>query len=152
MTYDPHAVYLMRNEWSEANFKIGISNRPFRRHLEVDDQYGVSSRIITTCWFPNRHFAGKAELIWHKRYNELQTDDHGGREWFSLGKTQIDEFCAWAELSMPGDALKQWLFRDGASYKEVKAFVSQLFNGIPKRHYHPSIDVWIRNGLSASSS
>lgn len=37
MTYNPAAVYLMRNEWSASNYKIGMSNHPDRRHLEVED-------------------------------------------------------------------------------------------------------------------
>ena len=142
MKVSPTTVYLIRNVWSEANYKVGVTGNVSRRIAEIEEQYGVEAQLIDSCWFPTRNDAEKAELTWHRRYAENRTDDHGGREWFSLGKTQITEFCDWAELSLTGDALKKWLYREGASWKDLKEYVDKVLRSIPKQHYPPSIDVW----------
>lgn len=143
MTYRPTAVYLMRNEWAESNFKIGVSNNPFRRHYEVEDQYlNVYPTILGTCWFPQQDQARKAEHIWHQRHSEKRTDDHGGREWFSLSERDISEFLQWTSKSKTDSELKDWLFRLGASLDAVNSYRRQLINAIPKRRSSQSIETW----------
>ena len=51
MKYKPHAVYLMKNMWSDANYKIGFSNNPSRRGVEVEDQYGVEPKLSAPVGF-----------------------------------------------------------------------------------------------------
>jgi predicted GIY-YIG superfamily endonuclease len=142
MTIHPTAVYLIKNTWSEANFKIGITANIPRRIAEIEDQYGVDARLIYACWFPDKVPAGKAEWIWHKRYSHLLTDDHGGKEWFSLGKEQVSEFFEWSKLSLPELDLKKKIFMVGSSKSEIRSLTDQLFQGIPKRQNPNSIDLW----------
>lgn len=155
MTYSPTAVYLMRNEWSASNYKIGMSNHPDRRHLEVEDQYkNVSPRIITTCWFPTTKLARSAEFIWHCRYRNKRSDDHGGKEWFALTAGDVSEFIHWSEHSKSASDIKAWLFRDGASKEAVAAYRELLFSSIPKRSKRSFIDLWVspRYQVETSSS
>lgn len=143
MRYRPHAVYLMWNTWSQSNYKIGFSNNPTRRGVEVDDQYGVEPRIISACWFPSEFDARAAEKIWHTRYSEFRSDDHSGREWFSLTASQVEEFKAWCSLSLTHQQLLDGLFKGHLNLKQVKALTSTLFTRIPKPMPRESIDVWL---------
>ena len=145
MNYAPHAVYLMRNLWSESNYKIGFSNNPTRRGVEVDHQYDVEPRILSVCWFPSEKDARAAELIWHKRYKEYRSDDHSGREWFSLKQSQVDEFLHWCESSPDRSQLLDYLFKGHMTFRQIKQLTSTLFNQIPKPMKHPRNDLWLSN-------
>jgi hypothetical protein len=143
MTYDPCAVYLMRNEWADSNYKIGISCRPNVRDLEVRDQYkNVSTIVHATCWFPSSRFARKAETGWHRYFSEYRTDDHGGREWFSLTQFQVSKFLEWSINAKSDHDLKHWLFADGARKSDVRDYQQFLLKSIPHRRRAPSVDVW----------
>lgn len=144
MTYNPACVYLMRNEWSHSNYKIGMSNHPDRRHLEVEDQYrNVCPRLMTMCWMPTTRLARKVETMWHTRFRDKRTDDHGGREWFSLSVGDVSEFTHWAENSKSASDLKAWLFRDAASSAAVDEYRKLIMNAIPKRRRRfQHIDLW----------
>jgi len=153
MTYNPAAVYLMRNEWSESNYKVGMSNHPDRRHLEVEDQYlNVSPRIVSVCWFPTDKLARVAERMWHSRFRNKRTDDHGGREWFSLTIGDVSEFTHWTEHSKSASDLKAWLFKDAASNDAVDAYRRLLFDSIPKRRGRKFIDLWVSPLYTPDSS
>jgi hypothetical protein len=142
MKVSPTTVYLIRNVWSEANYKVGVTGNVPRRIAEIEEQYGVEAQLIDSCWFPTQQAAAAAEKIWHKILGQYQTDDHGGKEWFSLPARRVEEFRTWASLSMPGTALKRWLFVEGSSTAEVKAFLDKLFKALPKPKREESIDLW----------
>lgn len=143
MKYGPHAVYLMKNLWSESNYKVGFSNNPSRRVVEVDHHYGVQPRILSTCWFPTEKDARAAELIWHKRFADFQSDDHGGREWFSLPRARVNEFSEWCSNSPDRLQLLDDLFKGHLTVSQVKSLTSKLFNSIPKTMKFQSIDLWV---------
>lgn len=143
MKYAPHAVYLMKNVWSTANYKVGFSKNPTRRGVEVDNQYGVEPRIIATCWFPTEFDARAAEKIWHRRFEDSRSDDHGGREWFSLTSSQVDEFMSWCSHSPDHLQLLSGLFNGHLSLKQVKKLTNTLFTHIPKPMPQESIDLWL---------
>ena len=143
MRYKPHAVYLMWNSWSQSNYKIGFSNNPTRRGVEVDDQYGVEPRIISTCWFPTEFDARAAEKIWHTRYSDYRSDDHSGREWFALTTSQVEEFKTWCKFSLPHKQLLDGLFKGRMNLKQVQSLTTKLFTHIPKPMPQDSIDVWM---------
>jgi hypothetical protein len=143
MRYKPHAVYLMHNEWSAANYKIGMSKNPDRRRNEVEEGYAnVLPKIITVCWFATEAQARKAENIWHRRFSKKLTDDQGGKEWFSLTDADIAEFQQWSSNSKSRVQLIDWLFKDGASSKDVYHYVGNLFNAIPRKHARRTVEVW----------
>ena len=150
MRYSPHAVYLMKNLWSESNYKIGFSNNPTRRGVEVDHHYGVEPRILSTCWFPTEKDARAAELIWHKHFKDCRSDDHGGREWFSLKQSQVEEFSHWSEQSLEYRKLLDSLFKGYLSVTQVKSLTSKLFNSIPKSMKNQQIDLWISHDYNYS--
>ena len=150
MRYSPHAVYLMKNLWSESNYKIGFSNNPTRRGAEGDHHYGVEPRILSTCWFPSEKDARAAELIWHKRFKDFRSDDHSGREWFSLKPSQVDEFLHWCEFSPDHYKLLDDLFKGRMNFDQVKQLTSKLFNQIPKPMNYPQIDLWISHDYNYS--
>lgn len=133
----------MWNTWSQSNYKIGFSNNPTRRGIEVDDQYGVNPKIISTCWFPSEFDARAAEKIWHKRYFDCRSDDHSGREWFSLTSSQVVEFKSWCNHSLPYKQLLDGLFKGQLSLKQVKDLSNTLFTHIPKPMPSDSIDLWL---------
>lgn len=143
MKYGPHAVYLMKNLWSESNYKVGFSNNPTRRGVEVDHHYGVEPRILSTCWFPTEKDARAAEHIWHIRFKECRSDDHGGREWFSLTSLQVDEFTQWCSHSLDRLQLLDGLFKGHLNLNQVKQLTNRLFTLIPKPMPRDSIDLWV---------
>ena len=120
MKYKPHAVYLMKNMWSDANYKIGFSNNPSRRGVEVEDQYGVEPKIICTCWFPTEFDARAAERIWHRRYENNRSEDHSGKEWFALTRTQVSEFEQWCLNSPDHRTLLDDLFKGHKTERQIK--------------------------------
>jgi len=103
---DPTAVYLMRNIFAEANYKVGVSSIPHRRVWQVEESYGAGPMIVATVWFPTRAAANKAEKLWHQYLHEYLTDDHGGKEWFALPDRFVKEFIRWSAMSPDGATLK----------------------------------------------
>jgi hypothetical protein len=142
MRYQPTAVYLIYNTWSNANYKVGKTSNIPRRIAEIEDQYEVDARLIASCWFPTKMAAEAAERTWHKILSHFSTDDHRGREWFSLPSAQIEQFNNWAALSIPKPQLTKWLFGQSPSTDEVRRFQDMLFKAMPKRINQPSVDVW----------
>ena len=144
MTYNPTAVYLIKNDWSDCNYKIGISNFPDRRSTELDVQYSnVYPILITSCWFPSTKTARKAEHHWHKYFASQLSDDHGGIEWFGLTEEHVSLFTDWAKMSMDGLDIKQWIFSKGATTQELSKYSKDLIKAIPsKRSVRRTIDVW----------
>jgi Meiotically up-regulated gene 113 len=141
----PTAVYLMKNDWSQSNYKVGISNRPARREIEIQENYGVYTVLLAACWFPTKQDAERAEKKWHKILSEFRTDDHSGKEWFSLPDYKVDQFLNWAKLSSDEGAMKRLFFQLGNSNDKVKAHLSRLFRGIPGERPRQLIDVWHSN-------
>jgi hypothetical protein len=142
MTYEPTAVYLIFNTWSVSNYKVGKTRNIPRRIAEIEEQYGVDARLITSCWFPTKKAAEAAEKIWHKILSQFFTDDHSGKEWFSLPSSQIELFRQWASLSLPKPQLVKWIFGKAPTTDEVRLFQDNLFKALPKRPNQPSVDVW----------
>jgi hypothetical protein len=128
---DPTAVYLMRNIWAEANYKIGVSSIPHRRVWQVEEAYGVGPMIMTLAWFPTRSAANKAEKFWHKLLAEYQTNDHGGNEWFCLPDSQVELFLSWAKNSPDGAMLKLKAKAGKLSRSESTKLTNKLINLIP---------------------
>jgi hypothetical protein len=142
------ALYLMRNTWSEANYKVGISKSPGRRQAEVIFTYDVEPVITTTAWFTSKHNAQEAERSWHRFLEEYRTDDHGGKEWFSLPTDKLHLFKQWASISSPVNDLRYWLHQVGASRHEQDSYDYSLLKKIPrKRKRHQTIDVWKNKDL-----
>jgi hypothetical protein len=128
---NPTAVYLMRNIWAEANYKIGISSIPYRRKWQVEESYGVAPVIAAVVWFPTRHAAETAEKALHGFLAEYRTDDHGGKEWFCLPQTVVDEFIVWSKQSPDGAMLKLQVKADKLSRSEARKLTTQLLGSIP---------------------
>jgi len=146
MRYKPHAVYLMHNEWSAANYKIGMSNNPDRRKHEIEEGYeNVLPKIVAVCWFATESQARRAENIWHRRFSKKLTDDQGGKEWFGLTPADVAEFEQWTSNSKSRVELIDWLFKDGANSREVYEYVGKLFNAIPRKHKRKTVEVWFND-------
>lgn len=146
MSYTPTAVYLLKNTWSDSNFKIGFSNYPERRLFEVISSYeNVDPRVLFTCWFPSRLSANKAETSWHQLFKDKQTDDHGGDEWFSLTNSNVIKFRDWASQSLDPKKLRLWLFNGGATKEDVSSYTTGLIRSIPSRRSRPKprVDIWL---------
>ena len=143
MRYQLHAVYLMRDKWSESNYKIGFSKEPTRRLEEVRDQYGADAQLLSSCWFPSEHSARQAEKIWHRRFKLERTDDHTGREWFSLADQSIESFLSWCNHSDSQDDLRAKLFKGHITQAEAKTYVDRLHKAIPRvTTIRQPVDVW----------
>jgi hypothetical protein len=128
---DPTAVYLMRNIFSEANYKIGVSSIPHRRVWQVEESYGVGPMIVATAWFPTRTAANKAEKLWHLYLAEYRTDDHGGKEWFCLPQRFVDAFVEWVKNSPDGVHLKLQAKAQVLSRKDANRITKSLIASIP---------------------
>ena len=136
------ALYLMFNAWSEANYKIGNSNSPGRRQAEVTFSYEVDPKIITDVWFTTKEAAHRAELYWHKYFADQRTDDHGGREWFSLTRDNVSTFSEWAAKGKSQSEMRHWLYGVGATRRQQDEYNNGLLLQIPRHLKPPSIDVW----------
>lgn len=134
---DPTAVYLMRNIWAEANYKIGVSSIPHRRVWQVEEAYGVGPMIMATVWFPTRTAATKAERLWHQYLLDYRTDDHGGKEWFCLTSALVNEFLEWAKLSPDGTKLKLQAKAQRLSKSESYRLTKLLVDAIPTHAEQP---------------
>ena len=143
MKYAPHAVYLMKNQWSESNYKIGFSNNPGRRGAEVDFQYEVQPKILSVCWFPTEKDARAAEKLWHRYLKDHRSDDHGGREWFSLTNEVIGMFKEWSENSISELALTDNLFKGLMNERQVRDYTSKLITTVPRERKQPLINLWL---------
>jgi hypothetical protein len=143
MKYDPHAVYLMKNRWSDANYKLGFSRRPAIRKVEVDHDYSVDPHLLAVCWLPTEKDARAAERIWHSQLAHLRTDDHGGREWFSLSETHVHQFCSWCEHSLDFQILLDDLFSGRMDRSQIHGYSRLLIKSIPKSTKPPRDDVWL---------
>ena len=141
----------MHNAWSAANYKIGISNNPGRRQAEVCYSYDVEPKIITRAWFTSTKAAQQAELYWHRFLQDWRTDDHGGKEWFSLGTEYVRDFCKWSELGMSRSEIAKWLYNIGAPYKAQADYNYKLIRRIPKEKPPPRIDLWMNNDFKGNS-
>jgi len=148
MIYAPHAVYLMKNLWSESNYKIGFSNRPSRRRVEVDDQYNVDPKLLGVCWLPTQRDARHAELQWHRYFSDYRSADHAGREWFALTQSQVDAFLKWCSHSPEVDVLRDDLFMGRLSRSQISKLTRKLFKYIPRKNRYDSVDVWRLHDLN----
>lgn len=141
--YGLTAVYLLKNRWSESNYKIGISNSPSRRIIEVNELYEVDAVVVTCLWFPRVIDAQISETTWHRRLAQYRTDDHGGKEWFCLTPSQVDSFKEWASKGLSRPALKDLIYVKGASDKWLRAYSVDKRNAIPKVTQHFNrISIW----------
>ena len=138
-------VYLIFNTWSDANYKVGISTSPSRRSGQVSIEYEVDPQIIVSAWFTSTETARKAETFWHRYLQDFRTDDHPGKEWFSLSQLYVQMFCKWCELGKSRSDLSRWLFIDGTTHKQRGDYDYSLIRKIPKLRPPPSIDVWTSN-------
>jgi len=145
-------VYLIHNSWSDANYKVGISSSPSRRSGQVCIEYDVDPTIITSAWFTSTDTARKAETFWHRYLQDFRTDDHPGKEWFSLSPKFVQMFCKWCELGKSRSELSRWLHIEGTTPKQRGDYDHTLIRQIPRHRHPPSIDVWTNNGLSDNSS
>jgi hypothetical protein len=116
----------------------------------MEENYGVNPSIISTCWFPTEKDARAAELIWHKRFKEFRSDDHGGREWFALSQSQVTEFTHWCSYSMDHIQLLDGLFKGHLSLKQIKQLTDNLFFQIPKPMPRNSIDLWVAEQFNSN--
>jgi hypothetical protein len=138
----PTAVYLIKNTWSVANYKVGITSNIPRRIAEIEDQYGVDAKLIYACWFPDKDSAKKAELFWHRHFADCLTDDHPGKEWFSLPPPAVKKFQIWSLASPSKQTILRKVYKMGLSMKALKRLSSQLVGLIPHHPSRASIDVW----------
>jgi hypothetical protein len=147
------SVYLVYNEWSAANYKVGMTNSSPRRIGQILDEYGVEPKLISRVWFTTKAAARAAEKMWHKFLSEFQTSDHGGKEWFSLSPAHVQRFTDWANSGSTYNQLSYWLYFQGASDSDAEAYDEGLLKTIPRSYTPPrrTIDVWMNNGLSVSS-
>lgn len=142
MTVSPTAVYLIKNTWSEANYKVGITANIPRRIAEIEDQYGVDASLVYACWLPTKESAQRAEHYWHKHFSEYWTDDHPGKEWFSLASTNLMKYRDWCSKSPSKHNLLSALYKQGMSLKKIREFSTDLLKSIPMKEFPVSIDVW----------
>jgi T5orf172 domain len=127
----PTAVYLFRNVWAEANYKIGIASIIDRRKWQIVEAYQVAPILVTAVWFPSRTAAKEAEKRWHQWFKDAWTDDHSGKEWFSLTDSQLKEFVTWAKYS-PDEALLKLKHKSGLlTNDEAYSLTRNLLNSIP---------------------
>ena len=134
------ALYLVFNDWSQSNYKIGVSSCPSRRLGEIAVNYEVEPRIITEAWFTCERNAVKAETRWHRFFSEFRTDDHKGDEWFALPSAQRSQISGWMDKSMDFNHIIDWAFQ--AQLQQLKDYDRKLLHSIPFRHNPPTIDVW----------
>ena len=147
------AVYLMHNEWSDANYKVGVTTSTSRRISQVMHDFGVEPRIITCAWFTSRRAAQTAETWWHRFLKDYQTSDHGGKEWFSLPHKYVEQFISWSYQSLDQSGLTKWLYFDGCSKEDRREYDQQLLKLIPRyRNSTPRIDVWLSPTISINDS
>ena len=140
------SVYLVYNKWSAANYKVGMTNSSPRRIGQILDEYGVEPQLITRVWFTTTVAAKAAEKSWHKFLHDLQTYDHGGKEWFCLAQPIVDQFISWTEHGVSAyKDLAHWLYFQGASDSDARAYDRELIYTIPQLRPPPSIDVWTSN-------
>lgn len=143
MRYHPCCVYLLFNEWSESNYKIGISNNPDRRVLEVTETYtNVLPKTIATAWFPSKRSAQRVESRWHKYFKEYQSDDHGGKEWFSLTDENTRLFIEWSKKSKSSIEMTKWLFAQGPRPSIVQDYVKAMNDSMPRSLRRPENTDW----------
>lgn len=143
-------VYLIHNTWSEANYKVGMSQSPSRRIGQIGETYEVEPVLIAATWFTDAKTAQRAETYWHRYFQDFLTDDHSGKEWFALTPAQVEMFCKWCELSRSCVDLANWLFKTGATPKERGDYDHGLIRHIPRHKDPPSIDVWMNNDFRDS--
>ena len=134
------ALYLVFNDWSESNYKIGISSCPSRRLGEIAINYEVDPRVITQAWFSNERTAQIAETRWHRYFSDFRTDDHKGDEWFALPTKERQVLQAWSSTSLPFSRIFDFAFQ--SSLCTIRNYDKSLLNSIPRRYAPPSIDVW----------
>ena len=139
---EPTALYLMKNRWSDSNYKIGVSRSPIRRLYEVNENYHVDAKIICTLWFPSTYFARRAESIWHARFIDWRTDDHGGNEWFSLTPKQVSEVTVWASEGVSRRIMSTWIYTNARTSSELCRYAYEVIGHIPQRTYPPRISLW----------
>ena len=127
----PTAVYLLRNIWSEANYKVGVASVIQRRQWQVEEAYGVAPVLVGSAWFPTRKDAQRAESTWHKYLAEFRSDDHGGKEWFTLPSHKVRQLVEWLKLSPNEAYLKLLIKANRLSVAEAKQITTKLLNAIP---------------------
>jgi regulator of PEP synthase PpsR (kinase-PPPase family) len=128
------SVYLVYNEWSAANYKVGMTNSSPRRIGQILDEYGVEPKLITRAWFTTKKAAKTAEKLWHKFLSQFQTSD----------VDQVQRFADWANSGATYNDLSHWLYFQGASDSDSDAYDDRLIKAIPRSYTPPrrTIDVW----------
>lgn len=124
----PTAVYLMRNIWAEANYKVGIASVIDRRRFQIEETYQVAPVLVAAAWFPTKEAAACAERRWHKYFCAFQTDDHSGREWFALPLQAVQQFIEWSKMSPDGAVLKLQAI---AGHRLPNSVTDSLISAIP---------------------
>ena len=144
------SVYLIHNQWSESNYKVGKSSLPSRRLGEISVGYDVDPRLIKACWFTTPSAASAAEKFWHRYLRDFQTDDHGGKEWFSLPTRLLDQFCQWSSLSFGFPEIFKWSMDHSPQARNQ--YDTKLIRAIPRHIKPPSIDLWTTMDTTLSQS
>ena len=134
------ALYLIYNDWSESNYKVGISSYPARRLGEIAVTYQVEPRLLNQAWFTSKSAAQKAEVSWHRFLSEFRTDDHGGDEWFALDRNTKERISDWCNSSRNFNGIMDWAFQ--APVRELRNYDWKMLRSIPYTKKVPSIDVW----------
>ena len=93
------ALYIVKDTLS-GDIKIGISNNPKARKLEIENQYNVGEVIgLSITWFFTREEALNWEHLFHQKYQHKHSPERGGKEWFTLTEDEIKEFTFWMKES-----------------------------------------------------
>tara|TARA_Y100000816_G_C25594421_1_gene318938 strand:- start:39 stop:404 length:366 start_codon:yes stop_codon:yes gene_type:complete len=93
------ALYLMQDTLS-GDTKIGITNNPKERKKEVEQKYNVGEvRGLSITWFFSRKEALMWESQFHEKFKLKHSPERGGKEWFKLNETEINEFISWMRES-----------------------------------------------------
>jgi predicted GIY-YIG superfamily endonuclease len=86
------AVYIVADLLS-GDIKIGVSIDPEKRCKQIAKTYSVGTvYLVSACWFESKEDAHKHEKSFHRMYRSRQSKERGGREWFSLTSTEVQNF------------------------------------------------------------
>lgn len=88
------AVYIIADMLS-GDVKIGVSVDPERRCQQIAKSYAVGTLYIAgVCWFDSKSKAHMHERSFHKMYSARRSAERGGREWFSLTLSEVEDFIS----------------------------------------------------------
>ena len=131
------ALYCVRDKTS-GDVKIGISNNPQRRLVEISETYNVGSvEILSTIWFFTRKEALKFESHFHSKYKNKHSSVRGGREWFRLTREEVLSFLNWVKISNSQRSYKArtlsakvWKTKEEFNFDRIGSFVTGFFISI----------------------